>query len=78
VHLILFRLGRVWFSSAMARLARLSRPRGAETRRQPYTVRAGDGYKVRRCEGEVLITLVLVLDITPLAIIRVVTCAYGK
>ena len=30
----------------------------------------GDGYKVRRCEGEVLIALVSVLDIIPLAIIR--------
>ena len=62
----------------MARLARLSRPRGAETRQQPYIVRAGDGYKIRRYKGEVLITLVLVLNIIPLAIIYAVACAYGK
>jgi len=62
----------------MARLARLSWPRGAETRWRPYIVRARDGYKVRRCRGEVLITLVLVLAVTPLAIIRVVIYAYGK
>ena len=78
MHLILSRLGRVWFSSATARLAQLSWPRGAETRRRPYIVRAGDGCKVRRYRGEVLITLVLVLDVTPLAIIRAVICAYSK
>ena len=62
----------------MARLARLSRPRGAETRRRPYTVRAGDRYKVRRYKGEVLITLVSVLDIIPLAIICIVAYTYSK
>ena len=41
-------------------------------------VRAGDGYKVRRCEGEVLITLVSVLDIIPLAIIYAVAYTYSK
>ena len=41
-------------------------------------VRAGDRYKVRRCEGEVLITLVSVLDIIPLAIIHVVVYIYNK
>jgi len=41
-------------------------------------VRVGDGYKVRRCRGEVLIALVLVLAITSLAIIRAVICAYSK
>jgi len=71
-------LGRIWFSSATARLARLSRPQGAKTRRRPYIVYAGDGYKVRRCRGEVLITLVLVLAITPLAIIRAVIYTYSK
>ena len=71
-------LGRVWFSSATARLARLSWPRGAETRRRPYTVRAGDRYKVRRYRGEVLIALVSVLAVTPLAIIHIVIYAYGK
>ena len=53
----------------MARLARFSRPRGAEIRRRPCTVYIGDKYEVRRYKGEVLITLVSVLDITPLAII---------
>jgi len=78
VHLILSRLGRVWFSSATARLARLSWPRRAEIRRRPYTIRVGDGYKVRRYRGEVLIALVLVLAIMPLAIIRAVTYTYGR
>ena len=62
----------------MAGLARLGRPRGAETRRRPCTVRAGDGCEVRRCEGEVSIALVLVLDVMPLAVIYAVACAYGK
>jgi len=62
----------------MARLAQLGQPRGAETRRRPCTVRAGDGYEVRRCGGEVLIALVSVLAITSLAIIRAVTYTYGK
>jgi len=75
---MLSRLGRIWFSSATARLARLGQPRGAETRRRPYTVRAGDGYKVGRYRGEVLIALVSVLAIISLAIIRVVVYAYGK
>jgi len=75
---MLFRLGRVWFSSATARLARLGWPRGAEIRRRPCTVRAGDGYKVGRYRGKVLIALVLVLAITLLAIIRAVIYAYGK
>jgi len=62
----------------MARLARLGQPRGAETRRQPYTVRAEDGCEVRRYRGEVLIALVLVLAVISLAVIRVVACAYSK
>ena len=57
---------------------RLSRPRGAETKWQPCTVRVGDGCKVRYCEGEVLITLVLVLDVMPLAVIYVVAYIYSK
>ena len=56
----------------MARLARLSQPRGAETRRRPCTVCVGDRCKVKCCKGEVLITLVLVLNITPLAVIYIV------
>jgi hypothetical protein len=78
VYLISSRLGRIWFSSATARLVRLGRPRGAETRRRPCTVRVGDGYEVGRCGGEVLIALVSVLAITSLAIIRAVVYVYGK
>jgi hypothetical protein len=47
-------------------------------RRWPYIVCAGDKYKVRYYKGEVLITLVLVLDITPLAIIYIVAYIYSK
>jgi len=75
---MLSRLGHVWFSGATARLARLSWPRGAEIRRRPYTVHVGDGCKVGRYRGEVLITLVLVLAVTPLAVIYAVTYIYGK
>ena len=78
LYLILFRLGHVWFFGATAGLARLGRPGGAETRQRPCTVRAGDRCKVRCCEGEVLIALVLVLDIMPLAVIYVVACVYSK
>ena len=62
----------------MAGLARLNWPRGAEMRRQPCIVRAGDKCKVRCYKGEVSITLVLVLDIMPLAIIYTVTCVYSR
>jgi len=62
----------------MAGLVRLGWPRGAETRRRPYTVRAGDGCEVRCYRGEVLIALVLVLAVTSLAVIHAVACAYGK
>ena len=62
----------------MARLARLGRPGGAETRRRPCMVRVGDKCKVRYYKGEVLITLVLVLDIMPLVIIYIVACVYSK
>ena len=41
-------------------------------------VRAGDRYKVKYYKKEVLIALVSVLDITPLAIIYVVTYIYSK
>ena len=47
-------------------------------RQWPCIVRAGDGYKVRRYGGEVLIALVLVLDVMPLAIIYMVACVYSK
>ena len=57
---------------------RLSRPRGAEMRRRPYTVRVGDGCEVGHYKGEVLITLVSVLNIMPLAVIYVVAYIYGK
>ena len=78
MYLILSKLGHVWFSSATARLAQLSRPRGAKTRQRPYIVCAGDRYKVRRCKKEVLITLISVLDIMPLAVIYAVIYAYNK
>ena len=78
MYLILSRLGHIWFSGATARLARLSWPRGTETKRRPYIVRVGDRCKVRRYRGEVLITLVLVLAITPLAIIRAVIYTYSN
>ena len=41
-------------------------------------VHAGDGYEVRHYRGEVSIALVLVLDVTPLAIIHAVTYIYSK
>jgi hypothetical protein len=41
-------------------------------------VYTGDRYKVKHYKGEVLITLVLVLDITPLAVIYVVAYVYSK
>ena len=75
---MLFRLKYIWFSSATARLARLGRPRGVETRRRPCTVRVGDGCEVRHYKGEVLITLVSILDVIPLAVIYIVAYAYGK
>ena len=62
----------------MARLARFSRPKGVEIRRQPCIVHVGDGCKVKHCKGEILIALVLVLDIMPLAIIYIVACMYSK
>jgi hypothetical protein len=75
---MLSRLGHIWFSSATARLARLSQPRGAEIRRRPCIVCAGDGCKVRHCKGEVLITLVSVLNIMPLAVIHAVAYVYNR
>ena len=75
---MLSRLGHIWFSSTIARLARLGRPKGAETRRQPYTVRVGDRYKVRHYKKKILIALVSVLDVMPLAIIYMVICIYSK
>ena len=78
VYLILFRLRHVWFSGTTARLAQLSRPKGAEIRRRPYTVRVGDGCEVKCYKGEVLIALVLVLNVMLLAVIYMVACVYGK
>ena len=75
---MLSRLGHIWFSNAIARLARLSRPRGVEIRQQPYIVRAGDRYEVKHYKGEVLIALVSVLDIIPLAVIYAVIYTYNK
>jgi hypothetical protein len=62
----------------MAGLVQLSQPKGVEIRRRPCIVHAGDRFKVRHYKGEVLITLVLVLDVIPLAIIYVVAYIYGK
>ena len=78
MYLILSRLGHVWFSGATAGLVRLGRPRGAEIRQRPCTIRAGDRYKIGYCKGEVLITLVSVLDIMPLAVIYIVAYVYGR
>jgi hypothetical protein len=78
VHLISSRLGHIWFSSATARLARLSRPRGVETRQWPCIVRVGDRREVRHYKGEVSIALVSVLNITPLAVIHAVAYIYSK
>ena len=75
---MLFRLGRVWFFNTITRLARLGRLRGAEMKWRPYTVRVGDGCEVRYYKKEVLITLILVLNIIPLAIIHVVAYIYSK
>ena len=38
----------------------------------------GDRCKIKYCKKEVLITLVLVLDVMPLAVIYIVACMYGK
>ena len=62
----------------MAGLARLGRPRGAEMRRRPCTVRAGDRHKVKCYKREVLIALVSVLNVMPLAIIYAVAYIYSK
>ena len=78
MYLILSRLGHIWFSGAIAKLVRLGRPGGAEARRRPYTVRVGDGCEVKCYKEEVLITLVLVLNIMPLAVIHAVAYAYSK
>jgi hypothetical protein len=78
VHLILSKLERIWFFSITARLARLSRPKGAEMRQRPYIVRAGNRCKVKRYKGEVLIALVLVLNVMPLTIICAVIYVYNK
>ena len=75
---MLFKLKYIWFSSAIAGLAWLGRPGGAEARRRPYTVRVGDGCEVRYYKGEVLITLISVLNIMPLAIIYTVICIYSR
>ena len=75
---MLFKLGCVWFFIAIARLVQLGWPRGAEMRRRPYIVRAGDRYEVGHYRGEVLIALVSVLDVMPLAIIYMVACVYSK
>jgi hypothetical protein len=75
---MLSRLGHIWFFGAIAGLARLSQSKGAEIRRWPCIVHAGDEYEVKCCEGEVLIALVLVLDVMLLAIIYAVAYVYGR
>ena len=75
---MLSRLKHIWFFSTIARLAQLSRPKGAETRQRPCTVRVGDRYEVRYYKGEVSIALVLVLNIILLAVIYAVVCIYNK
>jgi hypothetical protein len=62
----------------MARLTRLSWPKGAEIRQWPCTVHARDRYEVKYYKEEVLITLVSILNITLLAIIYAVTYIYSK
>jgi hypothetical protein len=78
VYLISSRLGHIWFFSIIIRLTQLSQPKGVEIRQWPCIVYTGDRCKVKYCKGEVLITLVLVLDIMPLAVIYVVTYMYSK
>jgi hypothetical protein len=78
MYLMSSRLGHVWFFSTTARLMRLSQPRGVKIRWWPCIVHAGDRCEVRYYKGEVLIALVLVLNITPLAVIYVVAYAYSK
>ena len=75
---MLFRLKYIWFFSTIARLTRLSQPKGAETRRRPCIVRVGDRYKVKYCEKEVSIALVSVLDVMPLIIIYMVAYVYSR
>ena len=75
---MLSRLKHIWFSSAIAGLARLGWPGGAETRRRPYIVRAGDRCKVGCYKGEISIALVSVLNVMPLAVIYMVACIYSK
>ena len=75
---MLSRLGHVWFSGTIARLAQLSRPRGAETRRRPCIVYTGDRCKVKCCKGEVSIALVSVLNVMPLAVIHAVAYIYSR
>ena len=41
-------------------------------------VHVGDRCKVRCCKGEVLITLVLVLNVIPLAVIHAVMYVYSR
>ena len=69
VYLMSSRLGRIWFSNAIAGLAWLN---------WPYTVCVGDRCKVGRCSGEVLIALVSILAVIFLAVIYAVIYTYGK
>jgi len=78
MHLMLSKLRYVWFSNAIARLTQFGWPKGVEIRWRPYMVRAGDGCKIRRFGGEVLIALVSVLAAMLLAIIYAVAYTYSR
>jgi hypothetical protein len=62
----------------MARLVQLSQPKGAEMRWWPCIVYIGNRCEVRRYKGEISITLILVLNIMPLAVIYTVAYTYSK
>ena len=47
-------------------------------RRRPCTVHVGNRYEVKYYKGEILITLVSVLNIMPLAVIHAVIYIYSK
>ena len=77
MYLILSKLGYIQFFNPTAGLTQLSRPKGVKIRWWPCIVHAEDRCKVKYYRGEVLITLVLVLDITPLTIIYIVAYIYS-
>jgi hypothetical protein len=62
----------------MARLVQFSRPKGAEMKWRLCIVYIGNRCEVKYYKGEVLITLVLVLNIMPLTVIYTVIYIYSK